>query len=108
MDSNLDWGQGLLELRAFMEEEGVQSVWLSYFGSAPPEAYGIEYVALPSFFRLPMVRTPGAEESPRFTVVSATNLHGTYLQGRDPFAALRDRVPYRVLGHSLFVFDEGG
>ena len=108
VDSNLDWGQGLLELRAFMEEEGVQSVWLSYFGSAPPEAYGIEYVALPSFFRLPMVRTPGAEESPRFTVVSATNLHGTYLQGRDPFAGLRDRVPYRVLGHSLFVFDEGG
>ena len=62
VDSNLDWGQGLLELRAFMEEEGVQSVWLSYFGSVPPEAYGIEYVALPSFFSLahgPNIRCGG-------------------------------------------------
>ena len=49
VDSNLDWGQGLHELRAFMEDEGVSSVRLSYFGSAVPEAYGIEYVALPSF-----------------------------------------------------------
>lgn len=105
-DSNVDWGQGLLELRSFMRDEGVPSVRLSYFGSARPESYGIEYVALPSFFRLPLERTPGAEASPRFTVISATNLVGLYLQGFDPFAVYRDREPYRVLGHSLFVFDE--
>ncbi len=110
VDSNIDWGQGLLELRRFMAEENVGSVYLSYFGSAPPEAYGIEYVALPSFFRLPLARTPGAEESPRFTVVSATNLHGPYLQGRDPFAPLRGRIPHAVLGHHLLVYDraDGG
>lgn len=107
-DSNVDWGQGLLELRRFMREEGVASVRLSYFGSAPPEAYGIEYVALPSFFRLSRERTPGADADPRFTVISATNMVGIYLQGRDPFAAYRDRVPYRVLGHAMLVFDEGG
>lgn len=105
-DSNVDWGQGLLELRDFMSEEGVASVRLSYFGSAPPEAYGIEYVALPSFFRLSAERTGGAEPSPRFTVVSANNLLGLYLQGRDPYAPYRDREPYRVLGHALFVYDE--
>ena len=49
---------------------------------------------------------PGAEASPRFTVVSANNLLGLYLQGRDPFAPYRDREPYRVLGHALFVYDE--
>jgi hypothetical protein len=107
-DSNVDWGQGLLDLRDFMAEEEVGSVRLSYFGSARPEAYGIEYVALPSFFRLSVDRTPKAEPSPRFTVISATNLLGLYLQGFDPFAEYRDREPYRVLGHSLFVFDEGG
>jgi hypothetical protein len=106
-DSNVDWGQGLLELRTFMHDEGVESVRLSYFGSARPEAYGIEYVALPSFFRLAQERTPGADASPRFTVISATNLQGLYLQGRDPFAAYRGRTPYRVLGHALFVYDEG-
>jgi hypothetical protein len=106
-DSNVDWGQGLLELERFMEEEGVSTVRLSYFGSAPPEAYGIEYVALPSFFRLRLDRTPNAEPSPRFTVISATNLVGLYLQGRDPFAPYRAREPYRVLGHSMLVFDDG-
>lgn len=106
-DSNVDWGQGLLELRAFMAEEGVESVRLSYFGSAPPEAYGIEYVALPSFFRLSVPRTPGAELTPRFTVISANNLIGLYLQGRDPFEVYRAREPYRVLGHALFVYEEG-
>jgi len=108
VDSNLDWGQELLELRRFMEREGVPSVRLSYFGSAPPDAYGIEYVALPSFFRLDYLRTGNAETAPRFTVISATNLHGVYLQGRDPFAAYRERQPYAILGHSLFVYDERG
>lgn len=106
-DSNVDWGQGLLELRAFMEDEGVASVRLSYFGSAPPEGYGIEYVALPSFFRLSADRTARADAEPRFTVISATNLVGLYLQGHDPFAEYRQRDPYRVLGHSMFVYDEG-
>lgn len=106
LDSNLDWGQGLLELRRFMEEEGVSSVRLSYFGSAVPEAYGVEYVALPSFFRFDHERTTAAEASPRFTAISATNLHGLYLQGRDPFASYRAREPFRVIAHSLFVYDE--
>jgi hypothetical protein len=108
VDSSLDWGQGLHELRDFMEDEGVSSVRLSYFGSAVPDAYGIEYVALPSFFRLDHERTAGAEASPRFTVISATNLQGLYLQGRDPFASYRAREPFRVIGHSLFVYDEEG
>jgi hypothetical protein len=89
-----------------MEDEGAASVRLSYFGSAPPEAYGIEYVALPSFFRLSLQRTPRAEPDPRFTVISATNLHGVYLQGMDPFAQYRSREPYRVLAHSLLVYEE--
>jgi hypothetical protein len=106
VDSSLDWGQGLLGLRTFMAEEGVDRVALSYFGSAPPEAYGIRYEALPSFFRLEGGLLPDPASPPRFTVISATNLQGIYLQGRDPFAAYRDREPYRVLAHSMFVFDE--
>jgi len=104
--ADLDWGQGLLELRDFMDEEGVDRIALSYFGSAPPEAYGIDYEALPSFFRLDggSAAQPGAR--PRFTVISSTNLQGLYLQGRDPFAAYRLREPYRILGHVLFVFEE--
>ncbi len=105
LDSSVDWGQGLLDLRRFMSDEGVDRVRLSYFGSAMPEAYGVDYVPLPSFFRL-----EGGDDAgppPRFTVISTTTLHGLYLQGRDPLAAYRLREPYRVLGHTLFVYDEG-
>jgi hypothetical protein len=105
VDSSLDWGQGLLELRRFMKDEGVQRVRLSYFGSAMPAAYGIDYVPLPSFFRLEGGESGGPP--PRFTVISATTLHGLYLQGHDPFASYRSRTPYRVLGHTLLVFDDG-
>jgi hypothetical protein len=104
VDSSIDWGQGLLALRDFMAEEGVTRVRLSYFGSAMPEAYGIDYVPLPSFFRLEG-GSPGAPP-PRFTVISATTLHGLYLQGHDPFAPYRVRTPHRVLGHTLFVYDD--
>jgi len=106
VDSSLDWGQELLELRRFMKSEGVRRVRLGYFGSAMPEAYGIDYVPLPSFFRLDGGDVAGPP--PRFTVISATLLHGLYLQGHDPFAAYRSRTPYRVLGHTLFVYDDGG
>lgn len=105
VDSSLDWGQGLLELRDFMRQEGIPSIYLSYFGSALPAGYGIDYVPLPSFFPLPpsgsMASSP---EPPRFVAISATNLVGTYLLG-DPFAAFRQRQPYRVLAHTIFIFE---
>lgn len=105
VDSSLDWGQSLIELRDFMRDERIDRIYLSYFGSAVPNGYGIDFVALPSFFELrPQPRT-GAD--PRFIAISATNLHGVYLNG-DPFARFRDIEPYRVLGHSMFVYKVPG
>lgn len=101
LDSNLDWGQGLLELKSYLRREHIESVYLSYFGSAPPEAYGIAYVPLPSFFPL-QPQTPPALQ-PAIAVISATHLHGLYLDD-DPLRMFRGRRPLRVLAHSLFVF----
>jgi hypothetical protein len=101
VDSSLDWGQALPELAAFMREEGIPRVYLSYFGTAFPEAYGVRYVPLPSFAMLPA--QPEPEQPPQYAVISATNLIGLYFIG-DPFRELRRREPYRVLGHTLFVY----
>jgi hypothetical protein len=103
-DSSHDWGQGLIELRRFMEEEGESTVYLGAFGSWLPEAYGIGYVPLESFFLLPA--QPEPSEPPRFMVVSATNLGGGYVAGA--YAGLRARTPYRVLGHTMFVYEVDG
>ena len=103
LDSSVDWGQGLLALRDWMRAEQAERVYLSYFGSARPHGYGIHYLPLPSFRPLVAHRVTPSETAPSFAVISATNLHGVYLDG-DPFACLRESRPYTVLAHTLFVY----
>jgi hypothetical protein len=102
-DSSLDWGQGLIQLREFLHEHGIERVYLSFFGSASPQAYGIDYVPLASFY--PLKPIPGAESRrpPEWAVVSATNLTGTYFVG-DPFAQFRNARPDFVVAHTMFVY----
>jgi 4-amino-4-deoxy-L-arabinose transferase-like glycosyltransferase len=104
IDSSLDWGQGLLALRDFMEARGIDRVHLSYFGSAQPESYGIRYVPMSSFLDLPP--QPPAAQPPEWVAISATNLQGSYLQG-DPFAAFREIRPDAVLGRSIYMYHVG-
>jgi hypothetical protein len=100
VDSNIDWGQGLLALRDWQRDEKTGPVYLSYFGSALPEGYGIDYLPFPSYFPLEHPHEPA---NPRYAVVSATNLVGLYLPG-NPLSAYRDRRPDRILGGSLYVY----
>ena len=104
IDSSVDWGQGLIELRDYMRAEGLDRVRLSYFGSALPEAYGVAYEPLPSFF--PLMPSDLDGPAPDATVISVTNLHGLYFEDADPFASYRDRLPDRVLAGSLYVYHE--
>jgi hypothetical protein len=103
VDSNTDWGQGLLALRDFMRERGIDRVALSYFGSAVPEGYGIRYEPEMSWFALPAQPADSAYP-PRYLAISATNLSGAYLNG-DPFAAFRSARPVAVLAHTIWVFE---
>jgi hypothetical protein len=102
-DSSLDWGQGLLALREDMRGHGTRRVYLSYFGSAIPEAYGIRYLALPSFGSLPVQHLDAGEPEPNEIVISASNLVGLYVPG-DPFARFRQLKPNRVIAGSLYVY----
>ena len=43
LDSNLDWGQGLKDLKEYMRQQGLGHVCLEYFGTADPRYYGIEH-----------------------------------------------------------------
>ena len=102
VESSLDWGQGLVELREYLREEGYPAVSLAYFGSAAPASYGIVYRPLPSFLDIPPV--DGVPPGPLPVAVSATLLSGLYLPG-DLYAAYRDERPIAVLaGGSLLVY----
>lgn len=109
VDSNLDWGQDLDDLPHWMEENEVDSVWLSYFGEARPEYYGIAYRGLDSF--PPRLMDPQgrpfapAAPAPGVYAISATNLQGVHFADHDQFAWFREREPMDKLGYSLFLYD---
>jgi hypothetical protein len=106
-DSNTDWGQGLPALRDWTAANGVDVVYLCYFGTDRPEAYGIRYEALPGYGR---VGPPGGEVIPptagrHILVVSVNHWLGLYLPDPAVFAPLHGRAPDAVLAGSLLVFD---
>ena len=102
VDSNLDWGQDLKGLKRYMDAHGIDRVWLSYFGSASPDYYGIRYNYLPSYH----IFKPSPDRLPTsFVAISATNLQGLYLLGNpDAFKAFREREPIAKVGYSLFIY----
>jgi hypothetical protein len=104
IDSNQDWGQ---ELKSLGQEEGSPSIYLSYFGTADPHAYGIRYVPLSFVTELP--REGDAVEPFRsrriLFAISATNLSSAYTLDKTFWRWLEGYEPYKVLGYSLFVYD---
>lgn len=104
VDSSLDWGQGLIQLREYLDRNDIDAVYLSYFGSALPAGYGIRYVPLHSFFPLPP--QPPLERDPEYVVISATNLRGAYFPS-DPYASFRHIRPEAVVAGTLHVFRVG-
>jgi hypothetical protein len=103
-DSNVDWGQGLLQLRAWLEAHPSPGpTRLAYFGSLRPEDYGLRYqpVALQELLQPP---PPGR------TVVSAHLLaraHGLFAttSGFGPENWPRHLLPIAVVGHAYYVYD---
>lgn len=106
VDSNLDWGQDLPGLKAYMDRAGVQRIKLSYFGTAEPAYYGIACDRLPGY---PAPAELGTTVDPGDLVaVSATNLEGVYLED-DPDAMrlmrrLRRQQPIASIGYSIFIY----
>lgn len=106
VDSNLDWGQDLPGLKAYMDREGIPRLKLSYFGTAEPRFYGIECDRLPGYPPPPDAVT--AVEPGDLVAVSATNLEGVYLSD-DPDALrlmrrLKRQTPLATIGYSILVY----
>jgi hypothetical protein len=110
VDSNLDWGQDLPALKQLMDNQGFAKVYLSYFGTAPPEKYGISYQPLPSFPRFvsgmevkaynPYTPPPG------WYAISATSLRlGLYLENRELYAYFSEKEPVAQAGYSINLYE---
>ena len=109
VDSNIDWGQDLARLRTWQQENGVDRVWLSYFGEGRPEYYGVAYNGLDSF--PPRLMNPAArpfyshDPAPGWYAISATTLQGVHFADHDQFRFFRQRQPDAKIGYSIFLYN---
>ena len=107
VDSNLDWGQDLDELAAFVREREIGSIYVSYFGSVPIGSFPVAEYPIPAR-PLPPRPAPGWQQlfpAPGWYAISVTHLMGVAsLTDPDTFAFFRHRRPEAVLGRTIYVY----
>ena len=110
IDSNVDWGQDLLRLKAWMDENEVEEIYLGWFGTAVPEHYGINYkplAGLPYNFDLwwnPPIDTQNPPAG--IYAISATILWEPPLKDEEKqnYAYFRNREPDDKISESILIF----
>lgn len=108
VDSNLDWGQDLARLKEYMQKRNLKCIYLSYFGTADPLHYRIDYDYLPSpRFQPWTLRHPDDgkfELKKGVYAISATNLQGVYLRDRNTYAVFKNKKPDDTVGYSILIY----
>jgi hypothetical protein len=108
VDSNLDWGQDLKNLKLWLDAHNIKDpVYLSYFGMASPHYYGILHYNLPGGCLVEPVQGFDLLKPGGLIVISATNLQGVYLSPEDQEAwrqILKYCVPVDMVGYSIIIY----
>ncbi len=110
LDSNIDWGQDLLRLQAWMEENEVEEINLAWFGTADPAYYGINYKPLPGFPR-PQFQSQWTRPSfnpdqpePGIYAISVSNLWELQLANKHIYPWFRAHEPDDTVGYSILIY----
>ena len=104
LDSNLDWGQDLRELRAWLDENPIDNLKLAYFGMLFPAELGIEYTE-------PSRRVP----KPGWYAISVNFVQGRphrlrdmfgkgHILGIDELGYFRYFEPKKIIGTSIYLY----
>ena len=106
-DSNLDWGQDLKGLKAYVDKENLPIIYLSYFGTAPPSYYRIRYqdVASKGTLGSPPPEKVPADALRKILAISAYNLQDVSTPHDPLFRWLWKREPVAKIGYSIFIYD---
>lgn len=116
-DSNIDWGQDLKGLALYRQQHPDEPFYLSYFGAASPDYYGIKANYLLGY-NLQVLKKLDAHEVVPFeqipagaiVAISATNLSGVHLRhfdfpGTEDFLRkLNALQPIANIGHSILIY----
>jgi len=109
-DSNLDWGQSLRKLAAYVHQAGIPRLRLSYFGTDNPWAYFSDSV-------LDLLGPPWHPDlvkqgqlvyrpEPGYYAISASLLPGHLFEPKyqDFYKHFREREPIAKVGYSIYVY----
>ena len=99
LDSNIDWGQDLKNLGAYVNEHHMTPLCTALFTAAPAGYYGI---VARDLNRTGMPE--GVENLPCVVAVSVNLLHGLY-NAPQKYAPLLRRRPVARIGYSIYVYD---
>jgi hypothetical protein len=110
-DSNVDWGQGLVALKQYIDEHHIQNCWFAYFGQLIVDVsyYGIPCKALPTAFadliQMPMPVLPPQVDGPVF--ISSTEMSRTYWRADwiNPYLPFQEKPPSSLIADSILVYD---
>jgi hypothetical protein len=102
-DSNVDWGQGLIQLRQFIERSGITDYAYFYFGTADPEYYGIRGRRIEGFDFV-IRPTRGVVIMSSHLVTRARDVLDRVF-GNSPLNWLRHQTPTHIVGHAYYVYE---
>ncbi|HLF26047.1 MAG TPA: glycosyltransferase family 39 protein [Anaerolineae bacterium] len=110
-DSNLDWGQDLIGLKHYVDQNHLTDLKFSYFGNTDPAAYGLHTYALPPVRSA--MHNQGAwwlhtyhpvDPAPGVYAISVSNLMGGLWIDQQTYASFRHRTPDATIGHSIYLY----
>lgn len=112
VDSNLDWGQDLGRLKAWVERHGISSLKLAYFGTASPRHLGLQHEVLPGpdAHRLYLRHEPewkwsGPLESGDYVAISLTHLSAVYAPEAEGNRRRFESLEFvDMVGHSIAIY----
>jgi len=102
-DSNVDWGQGLIQLRRFIEDQKITDYAYFYFGTADPEYYGIRGRRIEGFDFV-IHPTRGVVIMSSHLVTRARDVLDRAF-GNGPLNWLRHQAPVHIVGHAYYVYE---
>jgi Dolichyl-phosphate-mannose-protein mannosyltransferase len=102
-DSNVDWGQGLIQLRRFLEEQKITDYAYFYFGTGDPEYYGIRGRRIDGFDFV-IRPTRGVVIMSSHLVTRARDVLDRVF-GNGPLNWLRHQAPVHIVGHAYYVYE---
>ncbi|MCM8808180.1 MAG: glycosyltransferase family 39 protein, partial [Candidatus Omnitrophica bacterium] len=108
IDSNIDWGQDLKELKRYLEKEGNPELMLNYFGVIFPETYGIIYEPFlyPYFIlNVPEKNFHFNSDFPKkeYLAISINHLCGLPYEKTDILKYFLEIEPKERIGFSIYV-----